>query len=148
MCFFGRSDTSSLGRDGCSQLAYNGCSVALPDSFCESRPLDEKFPHLRFACVLHIHCYKYRKRLWRSHPPSVSMSLVIPLASLPGARHQPSVGERPQHCFTFFVDKPREVQGVLLVGNLNRLLPAAFAFPTAWRVPDEDAVGMCHSLAF
>src|SRR5713226_2750949 len=53
-------------------------STSLPR---RQQPLDEKVPHLRCACVLHIHCSKYRRRLWRSHPPSDGMSLVTPLAS-------------------------------------------------------------------
>ncbi len=49
---------------------------------------DEKVPHLSSPCVLHVHCSKYRTRLWRSHPPSDGMSLVILLTSWPGGKHQ------------------------------------------------------------
>src|SRR5439155_22758874 len=43
-----------------SQLACHGCSVALADSFCESRPLPEKFAHPLSGWAIHFHCQEYR----------------------------------------------------------------------------------------
>src|SRR5258708_27273686 len=64
-------------------LACNGCSVAVQDSFCVSRPLIEKFPHPLSQWATHILIQEYRSMRRESQRASDSMSL--PLASLLGA---------------------------------------------------------------
>ena len=45
-------------------------------------------------------------------------------------------------------EQKHQVQRVFLVGNLHGFLPIALALPSAWRMPDEDGVGMCHVCTF
>src|SRR5260370_25314308 len=64
-------------------LACNGYCVAVQDSFCESRPLTEKFHHPLSQWAAHFLIQEYRSMRRESQRASDVMSLQ--LASLPGA---------------------------------------------------------------
>ena len=59
-----------------------------------------------------------------------------------------AISHNLQHCLAILVNEMSQVQRVFLVGNLHGFLPIALALPSAWRMPDEDGVGMCHVCTF
>ncbi len=69
--FVRRDDTSPLRGTRALNWPAMASSVALPDSFCEGRPLTEKFPHPLSGWAIHFPCEEYR---WTRLVKSVAIS--------------------------------------------------------------------------